>query len=310
MTNFICIATVQRNVDMFDLTFILRNKLRNAKSSTKFSRWLSILYVLVIIFIPFNIAAIVLQYEAGKVKYPIALSTEYWCFNLTIGLLSCIIHYIKEIFENANSFLTDRILANFYFTGKIINSVIINDMRFITKHHNNICNLLDDFNNAFTPLMAFVLLALNVLILWDFGMIILLRTKLSTEVIHTHVYIFGVAGLIVFGQGAIAAWAGEQLAEEGTRTTKICYQLLNSVPSNMSSETKIHVEKQLRLLLEQSKSHKVSVHAGGFFQVNFGILGSIASTVTTYSIVIVQFLLKTNNNTYKKSEQHNDGKKY
>ncbi|XP_048516910.1 uncharacterized protein LOC109547032 isoform X2 [Dendroctonus ponderosae] len=105
--------------------------------------------------------------------------------------------------------------------------------------------------------------------------------------------------LMSMGQGAIAAWAGEQLAEEGTRTTKICYQLLNSVPSNMSSETKIHVEKQLRLLLEQSKSHKVSVHAGGFFQVNFGILGSIASTVTTYSIVIVQFLLKTNNNTCK-----------
>lgn len=201
ITNFISIATVQRNIHMCDLIFILRNKFGNPKSNRKFSKFLSILYVTVIICIPFNIVILVWHYEASKVKYPIALSIEFWSFNLSVGLLSCVINYIKEIFEHANAFLVDRILANFYFTGKRIDSVIINDMKFITKHHNKCCELLDDCNNAFTPLMALVLFSINMLILWNVAMIIYLGSKQSTSVIKSQVYILvvhGIAALIAF----------------------------------------------------------------------------------------------------------------
>ncbi|XP_048516928.1 uncharacterized protein LOC109535824 isoform X2 [Dendroctonus ponderosae] len=94
------------------------------------------------------------------------------------------------------------------------------------------------------------------------------------------------------GQGALAAWVGEQLAEEGYRTTKICLSLLHSLPINLSSANGKLIEKELYLLLDQSRSRKIGLYAGGSFQLDFGILGSITSTVATYSIVIIQFLLK------------------
>lgn len=85
---------------------------------------------------------------------------------------------------------------------------------------------------------------------------------------------------------------GESLEEEGERTSRICYTFLNKLNGNIKTENDILVQKELKFLLDQSKSRKICLHAGGFFKLNWGILGSITSTVATYSIVIIQFLLK------------------
>lgn len=71
----------------------------------------------------------------------------------------------------------------------------------------------------------------------------------------------------------------------------MCYQLLNSLPTLPTEHSQL-VEKQLNILLDQSRYGRVRLHAGNFFKMDFGILGSIAATVATYSIVIIQILLK------------------
>jgi len=90
----------------------------------------------------------------------------------------------------------------------------------------------------------------------------------------------------------LAAWIGEQIKNEAHETTKICYSLINKVPFSIPASYQPQIEKQLSILLDQSKTRKVCLHAGGFFQLNWGILGSVTSTVATYSIVLIQFLFK------------------
>lgn len=93
------------------------------------------------------------------------------------------------------------------------------------------------------------------------------------------------------GQAAVVAFVGEGLEEEGERTTRLCFTLLNQL-NHSQSKTEPLVARELHFILEHSRARKICLHAGGFFRLNWGILGSITSTVATYSIVIIQFLLK------------------
>lgn len=87
-------------------------------------------------------------------------------------------------------------------------------------------------------------------------------------------------------------YVGEKLKDEGQNTTKYCYTLQSKLPAYSQSETHDLIEKQLNQLLDESKSRLVCLHAGGCISITWGILGTIASTVTTYCIVIIQFLVK------------------
>lgn len=88
------------------------------------------------------------------------------------------------------------------------------------------------------------------------------------------------------------AFVGENLEEEGQRTSRICYRLLNKMGRQLKTENENLIVEELNFLLDHSKSRKICLHAGGFFKLNWGILGSVTSTVATYSVVIIQFILK------------------
>lgn len=92
-------------------------------------------------------------------------------------------------------------------------------------------------------------------------------------------------------QAALVGYVGEALKDEGQNTTKYCYSLQSKLPAYPQSETHKLIEKQLNQLLDESKSRQVGLHAGGC-DITWGILGTIASTVSTYCIVIIQFLVK------------------
>ena len=88
----------------------------------------------------------------------------------------------------------------------------------------------------------------------------------------------------------MAAVVGEALIEEGERTVKICYNLLHNIPNNMSSESKNAIRKQIFFLINQTRTRKIALNAGGYLDLNWGILGQIGASVATYLIVIIQFV--------------------
>ncbi|XP_066152034.1 uncharacterized protein [Euwallacea fornicatus] len=166
----------------------------------------------------------------------------------------------------------------------------------ITNHHNNMCNILDKFNSISKAFLVTSMVCITSNLLFNFTAIMLYAVKrvvlggfdalLLVMVTHT---IFTITSV---GQAAVTAFVGERLEDEGRRTSRICYTFLNKLNRKLKSENDHLIFKEVKFLLDQSKSRKISLHAGGFFKLNWGILGSITSTVATYSIVIIQFLLK------------------
>lgn len=173
-TNVFCFVVIQNNTVLFSAIFFLRNKLGNAKINKNVSSGILVAQLLVI---PFNIGLICYQFESSSVKYPIAAALEYWCFTLTMGIASSIIYYMKGIIENFNNFLESKMLIHFH--NKRPGHVILKDLSFITKHHNNICNVLDTLNGRLKAFLAMLLLSINVIVLWAVGLMILVGLRLN-----------------------------------------------------------------------------------------------------------------------------------
>lgn len=193
----------------------------------------------------------------------------------------------------------------------------------IIKHYDYLCNLLDKFNRFVKPYLVASVLCIIVNILYDCTTLIQYGAKPRViNGIETKVFVFIVESMMAIiavvrnhllksiqdflkiidndqfidfylqGQAALPAMIGEYLQEESQRTTSICYSMLNKLNRNPKKETDRDLISDINFLLEMSKSRKICIHAGGFFHLNWGILGSIISTVATYCIVIIQFLLK------------------
>ncbi|KAF7281614.1 hypothetical protein GWI33_004478 [Rhynchophorus ferrugineus] len=97
------------------------------------------------------------------------------------------------------------------------------------------------------------------------------------------------------GQQYLFSFYGDQIQKEGEKTTKICFYLLNKVSITPSNDDERLVQEELKLLAFQSYSKIPCISAGGFFDVNFRVLGLMISSITSYLMVIIQFLLRPHN---------------
>lgn len=98
------------------------------------------------------------------------------------------------------------------------------------------------------------------------------------------------------GQAFLFSFYGEQITKEGEKTTRTCFYLLNKVPFQPKNDDEKLVIDELKLFAFQSYSHIPCLSAGGFFDVNFRVLGLMISSVTSYLMVIIQFLLRQTSN--------------
>ncbi|XP_030766250.1 uncharacterized protein LOC115890218 [Sitophilus oryzae] len=89
----------------------------------------------------------------------------------------------------------------------------------------------------------------------------------------------------------LLASSGENVEKENKKTVRRCCHNLNKLAASLETENHARMIAQINILLDLIVLRKPLVSASGFFDINFRVLGFILSTVTTYSIVIIQFLL-------------------
>lgn len=86
------------------------------------------------------------------------------------------------------------------------------------------------------------------------------------------------------------AAACECVTNEASRITEICYTLLSDIPSLPTTDYGIDLREELLLLAEQTAVIHPKVLAAGFFEVNLAMMGFVVASVTSYIIVIIQFM--------------------
>lgn len=86
------------------------------------------------------------------------------------------------------------------------------------------------------------------------------------------------------------AWCGALLSAETAKTHKISFNLLNGLNRPVQMGPPLLIWKELKCLAVQSGFRKPFVSAHGVFQVDFSILGVIIGSVTSYIIVVQQYM--------------------
>ncbi|KAL1501904.1 hypothetical protein ABEB36_007138 [Hypothenemus hampei] len=241
--------------------------------------------------------------QVGWSIYKYFVPEELWFFVMHLMICKYIVvaSRIKKNFNGVN-----RRLAKFMNNDDSSESYSINIITF--KNHqvmydriqqlnyrfNEFCNVLDKFNELFKGVVVMGMICIMMNILYNCTMLIehignpyyRYKVKLAAAVSQP------LMAIVSVGQAAAIAFIGESLQEEGEHTIRLCFMILNKLNKNLQWDSNLSTKEQIRFLLNQSKSRKVCLHAGGFFKLNWGILGAITTTVATYSIVIIQFLLK------------------
>lgn len=82
----------------------------------------------------------------------------------------------------------------------------------------------------------------------------------------------------------------DMAAKEAYKTASIAYKLLAKLPTSPSNVHEETLKEDLILLCNQSSNRCPVFSAAGFFNVDLTMLSSIVASVTTYFIVIIQFI--------------------
>ncbi|XP_019768793.2 uncharacterized protein LOC109543498 isoform X2 [Dendroctonus ponderosae] len=220
--------------------------------------------------------------NAGWASYQYFLGRQVWYYvmNLVVCAFICAALQLKWQFTRINDFLGRGGGAS------------AAQLQLVAARFNGLCNLLDEFNRTFKALMVLVVMCVTGSVLHNCTSLIEYAAKPKGAAVKLATFLTQpLFALTTVGQAAVVAFVGEGLEEEGERTTRICFTLLNQL-DHAQGKSEPLVARELRFILEHSRARKICLHAGGFFRLNWGILGSITSTVATYSIVIIQFLLK------------------
>ncbi|CAG9768097.1 unnamed protein product [Ceutorhynchus assimilis] len=235
-----------------------------------------------------------------------------WTFSLNLMVcgLVCLIAKIRCYFAAINHAIEDIEKKHLAFQNEDSTVYVLREshpkneetdnyvqcLNHISNQYTQMCNFIDRFNCYIRLFLVMGILSITVNILCSCSILIEFGTKtktlfdITTQRVLLAVQLISI--IINVGQIGLCALIGEDLQNEGQKTSSICYSILNKLNRNSKNEKNNLFMKELNFLVQQSQSRKVCVHAGGFFQLNWGILGSVTSTVATYSIVIIQFLIK------------------
>nr|CAI5869072.1 unnamed protein product [Callosobruchus analis] len=93
-------------------------------------------------------------------------------------------------------------------------------------------------------------------------------------------------------QALVLAGSCSAMEKEALKTQKICYVLLNDTPARPKRNTEEVYVSGLNILAQLVSCRRPSVSAAGFFKVNFEMMGFIATTVTSDTIITLQCLIE------------------
>lgn len=84
----------------------------------------------------------------------------------------------------------------------------------------------------------------------------------------------------------------DSLAKAAGLMTTICYKLLNEVSVVPETDYDTMLNEKLHLIARQSFSRKPHISGAGFLEINSEIMGTLATWMTVYIIVFVEFHIK------------------
>ncbi|XP_018577463.1 uncharacterized protein LOC108915810 [Anoplophora glabripennis] len=172
---------------------------------------------------------------------------------------------------------------------RIPDTVLLRSIKF---WYNDFVTLVEEFNSIFGLNLLFVILfnITNVVHYTEILMLHVIYKKVETDFEVGFIFLSLMWITVAFVQTMAIAAACESLANEAGGITAICYTLLSEVSSFPKTDYEAALRKELLLLAEQTGAGHPKVSAAGFFEVNFGMMGFVVASVTSYIIVTIQFM--------------------
>ncbi|XP_066248789.1 uncharacterized protein [Euwallacea similis] len=255
-----------------------------------------------VIVVPIAINIYFLWYLIGwnMYQYYLIRDLQYWLHNLLMVMYVFFILRLRQCFRNLNYYLKDA--SESFLTSKTIsgslNSIArfpvktsdyLNNLKAIDRIFNHLCDFVDKMNYKAKSIVTIMVLCIIGNVFYDCTILIEFGFKPKViQGIETTPFIFSTHFLLISissAQIALAAYIGEALQEAGQKLTGTCYYVIGKLPLQVKTEIDALIEKQLRFVLEVSQSRQVCARAGGFFCMNWSILGAIASTVLGVGIM-------------------------
>ncbi|KAJ8981120.1 hypothetical protein NQ317_007895 [Molorchus minor] len=217
------------------------------------------------------------------VKYYMPRNIFTYNFCMVVNLMIFLVSEIETRFKTLNTILTVEL--NRY-----------KDLKSIGKLHNFLCQVVDHFNGIYGfVILATVIFTITIIVNYTGLLMAFTVFRIELDMSNDQINLLYVSFFWILGalaQVSIFATRCHSLALEADKITDICHTFLNSIPTFPTTENLQNLKEELTLLVGQATQRKPRISAAGFFEVNHDMCGFILSTVTSYIIVVIQFLAK------------------
>ncbi|VEN46238.1 unnamed protein product, partial [Callosobruchus maculatus] len=165
----------------------------------------------------------------------------------------------------------------------------------LKRLHNLLCDILESFNGVFGPIILLEAICAMILIVpYTLGFVYFFGYM---EYGLNDIWVMAmVNGLHLIIQSVVKLFAlaavGQLVYGEAHTTIAICYRSINELEATHLQGLHL-IEKELLHLIQQVHIRNPKVAASSFFDVNFSMSGFVITSVTSYIIVTLQFMIQS-----------------
>nr|CAH7747301.1 unnamed protein product [Callosobruchus chinensis] len=162
------------------------------------------------------------------------------------------------------------------------------------KRYNHLADLVEELNGVFGLTILFAVLFTMAMAVLSIHKAIVFAVFVQNDPGRLWIILASIFWTIVVTlQALVLAGSCSAMEKEALKTEKICYVLLNDVLVRPKRDTEEVYVSELSILAQLVNCRRPSVSAAGFFKVNFEMMGFIATTVTSDTIITLQCLIES-----------------
>ncbi|CAH1979830.1 unnamed protein product [Acanthoscelides obtectus] len=226
---------------------------------------------------------------ARIVKYYILRDMQWYVQTIAVYLVIIVAHKFKIMFEELNVCLQSYSTESDTSERDEKVQLILK----LRKRYNHLADLVQEFNDVFGLTIFFAVLFTMAMAVFSIHRAIVFSLFVSDDPGRLWIILASILWTIVVTlQALLLAASCSSMEKEARRTEKICYSLVNEAPA-MLKEISKEVVSELCILAQLVGCRKPSVSAAGFFKVNYEMMGFIAATVTSDTIITLQCLIES-----------------
>ncbi|KAJ3664564.1 hypothetical protein Zmor_000121 [Zophobas morio] len=222
---------------------------------------------------------------------------------ITKQLFTSLHHLLKTIVGNLvceNDAKSGYILTEFKVKAATKTNYNCCHLREVRKYYNEICGLVDDFNNIYGTVILLVMIYVIAYILNLTDMLLVYSNAKSRNIngveYGTELTLLCVSWMITLLLFSfLLAKSCSNAVSESENILTVCFIWLNEIPTIPKTFKQQMLKEEILLLVQQVTTRKPKFSAAGFFPVDFTLLGFILGSVTSYTIVSVQFFSSKEN---------------